>query len=225
VYVRRPDSKQSLLVQGDLPVTTRPEDWFETHLFNIDPQRIESIVIKHPNGPEVHLSRAKGTDDLTLANIPAGKKPKSDVVLHRMGTILQDNFAQNVASLKKFQFPADHASATIRTFDGLIAKTESAKVDGRNYVSYHFDVDPSKIKPAKDKSAGNDKKDQAKAGDKDSGKNGKSDNEPKVRKEADKYNKQLSGWAYTLPDYKYQLLSETMDDLTSAAEQAKKKSK
>lgn len=243
IYVRRPDSKQSLLVKGELPVSNRPEDWFETHLFNIDPQRIESIVITHPNGPEVHLSRAKGTDEFTLADIPAGKKAKSDVMLHRLGTVLEDTFAQNVASLKSFQFPDDHASATIHTFDGLVATTEAAKVDGRNYVSYHFDVDPSRIKPARDQAASADDKKgpgkitygkDAKSGDKDAAadkdkagdKGGAGDDDqPDVRKEAAKYNKQLDGWAYTLPDYKYELLSETMDSLTTAADKATDKGK
>jgi hypothetical protein len=152
--------------------------------------------------------------------VPAGREPRSDVMLHRMGTVLEDTYAQNVKSKDNYQFPASTASATIRTFDGLVANTMAAESGDRNYVHYAFSVDESKLKKTGEDASGD--KEAAGGGKAEGGKQA-ADDKPGVRREAENYNKQLSGWVYTIPDYKYDLLSETMDSLTKAASADKKK--
>jgi len=220
VYVRQPDSKQSLLVEGNLPVSSRVEDWFKKNLFNINSDRIESIQIDHPGGQEVSLSRQNGNDKFTLANIPKDSKPKSDVLLYRMSSILSGIYAQNVKAVANYQFPDDHATATIRTFDGLVATVQAAAADGRNYVHYHFDVDASKLKKPAESSSSKDKG----AADKKASADAETD-KPDVRKEAAKYNKTLADWVYTIPEYKYDLLVETMGNLTQPKAKEKTSSK
>ena len=202
VYVRQPGTKQSLLAQGDLPVSSRATDWFKKNLFSIEPDRIGSVDIKHPGGQEVSLSRAKGKDKFELTSVPKGREQQSDVVLYRMGTVLEDVFAQGVKSKDHYTFPDDHVTTTVRTFDGLVANIEAASSDGKNYVHYSFQVDESKLPAAKDS------KDKNAAADKGAVKL------PDIRKEAEGYNKELSGWVYSIPDFKYELLVQSLDQLT-----------
>lgn len=221
VYVRLPDSKQSLLVEGELPVSSRVEDWFQRNLFNIRADRIESIAIQHPGGKEVSLSRQNGNDKFKLANIPKGSKPRSDVFLYRMGSIMEGVYAQNVKALNNYQFPEDHATTTIRTFDGLVATVKAGASDGRNYVHYHFDVDASKLKKPAESSSSKDKG----AAEKKTSASAAAGRKPDVRKEAETYNKMLADWVYTIPEYKYDLLVETMHNLTQPKGQEKTSAK
>ena len=204
VYVRRTDAKQSLLVRGELPVSSRASDWFRKNLFSIEPDRIESVVIRHPDGQEVSLSRAKGKDKFELTSVPKGREPQSDVILYRMGNVLEDVYAQDIKSQDHYTFTDNHVTTTVRTFDGLVATIEAASADGRNYVHYVFQVDESRL-PAAAKTTDKDKN---AAGGKDAPK------QPDIRKEAEGYNKELSGWVYTIPEFKYDLLVESLDQLT-----------
>jgi hypothetical protein len=215
VYVRQPDSKQSLLVEGSLPVSSRVEDWFQKNLFNIKSNRIESIAIHHTDGQVVSLSRENGNDKFKLENIPKGSKPRSDVFLYRMGSIMEGVYAQNVKALDNYQFPDDHATTTIRTFDGLVATVKAGASNGRNYVHYHFDADASKLKKPAGSSSSKDKGAPDKKASADTGK------KPDISKEAAKYNKVMADWVYTIPEYKYDLLVETMDKLTQPKGQEK----
>jgi predicted nucleic acid-binding Zn-ribbon protein len=220
VYVRRPDDKQSLLVEGNLLVSSRASDWFKKNLFSIEPDRIESVVIKHPGGQEVSLSRIKGKDKFELNSVPKGREPQSDVILYRMGNVLEDVYAQNIKSRDHYAFLDDHVTTTVRTFDGLIANIEAASADGRNYVHYSFQVDESKLPAAAKDSKDNDKntaKVKNAAAAKDAAK------QPDIRKEAEDYNKEMSGWVYTIPEFKYELLVETLDQLTKPKVKGKDK--
>lgn len=189
LYVRRPDQAQSLLVEGRLTVTSQITDWFSQRLFSIAPDRIRSMVIRHPDGETVTVSREEKGDDFSVEPVPEGRKPQSEIILTRMGTVLENTFALNVASAEDFTFPGDHVRATIRTFDGLVTEVQAVRKDDRNYVAFRFSVDESRLSTEEEDG-------------------------PDVREQADKFNKTASGWVFTLPDHRYDLLTRTLNDLT-----------
>jgi hypothetical protein len=159
------------------------------------------VVIRHPGAEPIRLSRIERGEDFAVEPVPAGREPQSDIFLARTDGILENTFASNVTSARDYNFPADHVETVIRTFDGLVAEVQSAGRDGRNYVAFEFSVDASNLPPAADEE-----------GDR----SGKSAED--IRAEADKYNGIVSGWVYTLPDYRYQLLTRSLEDLTRPAE-------
>lgn len=190
LYVRRPDQAQSLLVEGQLSVSSHLTDWFDQHLFSIKPDRIESITIRHPDGETATVTRDEPGDDFSVEPVPEGRKPQSEIILTRMGTVLENTFAVNVASRETFTFPEDHVNTTIRTFDGLVAEAQAVRQDDRNYVGFSFNIDESRIAPEEE------------------------DDESDVRVEAENFNDIVSGWVFTLPDHRYDLLVRRLDDLT-----------
>lgn len=193
LYVRPPDQAQSLLVEGQLTVSSQITDWFDQHLFNIKPDRIESIVIRHPDGDTVTVSRDEPGDDFNVEPMPEGRKPQSELILTRMSTILENTFAVNVTSRETFTFPEDHVNTTILTFDGLVAEARAVRQDDRNYVAFRFIVDESRVSTAEEE---------------------EDDSTADIYSEAEKYNDVVSGWVFTLPDHRFDLLTRTLNDLT-----------
>jgi len=208
LYVRRPDQAQSLLVEGRLDVSSQITDWFDQQLFSIEADRIESVVIRHPDGENVTVSRDEPGGDFSVEPLPEGREPQSEIILARMGTILENTFALNVASQKTFSFPEDHVKTTIRTFDGLIAETKAVRKNERNYVAFHFSVDKSRIEKKQPAETQED------TGAKEDAGSSEEVKEPNVSEEVAEYNDTVSGWVFTLPDHRYDLLVRRLDDLT-----------
>lgn len=204
VYVRPPDDKQSLLVEGRLPVSSQITDWFDQNLFSVKPDRIASIVIHHPGLEGVRLVREESGEDFEVEPIPAGRERQSDLIVARMETVLENTFAGNVTAAADYSFPEDHVETVIRTFDGLVARVRGAEQDGRNYVAFEFGVDEARLPAAEE--SGEDQEGRAETGAAD------------IRAEAENYNNTVAGWIFTLPDYRYELFTRSLDDLTRPAE-------
>src|SRR5690606_28916946 len=149
LYVRRPDSTQSLLVEGALDVSVDVFDWFDRDLFDILAERVHRIELHHADGGQVVLERPRRGADLELQGVPEGKEAKP-LEVRRMGTLLEDVFVDNVRAAGKVQFPEDASKATVVTFDGLVAEVTAAKVDEARLVSYRFHHDPALAVPEKE---------------------------------------------------------------------------
>jgi len=214
LYVRLPDAKTALLVGGRLDVSTDVKDWFKSELFDINASRIRIIQIDHVDGSVVKLGREKNVDEFNLEDLPKGMQMQSSVIISRMGTMLEDLRADNVVSANRLA-KADQTTTTIHTFDGLIITINSAESGGINYSSFGFAVDENVAKKAGNEHAEKDK----------TGEDDKSD----PVKQAETLNKIMSGWAYAMPSFKYELFTNTMDKLSkkpdSAGESTQKKKK
>lgn len=199
LYVRLPDTQAALLVEGRLDISTNASDWFERSLFNIDANRIKHIDIVHADGGTVKLGRDKDTDDFTLEDLPTGKEMQSNVIISRMGTMLEDVAVDNVIKADKLA-GAEQATATIRTFDGLLITVVSAAGDEENYASFSFAAD----------------NDTSAATGEESGKEGATTNsdKPDPAREAASLNKLMSGWAYAIPSFRFELFTRKLEQLS-----------
>ena len=194
LYVRFPDSDTALLAEGRLQLSADIRDWFNRNLMDIDGARISSIVIERADAPVVSLHREKDTDDFSLDNIPEDKEIQSAVIITRMSTMLESLAAEGVRSSSSV---SDYIVSTTRlsTFDGLQISISNAIVDGSSYASFSFSADDSET---------------VDAGSEDTG---EMDGQASVSEEAAMLNKVHSGWAYQIPDYKFELFDESLDDL------------
>ncbi len=199
LYVRLPEDEQALLVEGDLELSADITDWFTRELFSIESSRIKRIEITQANAPAVILSREQDIDDFTLENIPEGRQAQSTVMITRMGTILEQIAADNVLRSEKLD-GAEQIVATVQTFDGLIVKITSARLEEGNYSNFQFSVatNETTVETAEED------EDMTNADD------------PLAA--ATSLNEQLSGWAYAIPDFKFEIFSRSLDSLTKAVE-------
>ena len=195
LYVRLPEQDQALLVEGKLDVSANVSDWFTRELFNIGSSRIKQVEILHSDGSSVNLSREQDIDNLAVMNIPEGKEAQSDVIITRMGTLLEDIFVDNVIKAEKLD-SAEQTIARVETFDGLTVTITSARLDETNYSSFEFS--------AKEAASESDSEDEGK--------------ETSRLEEAAELNRRLQGWAFAIPDFKFELFTRTLDSLTRTIE-------
>jgi len=202
LYVRLPGESTTLLVEGRIDASVQVKDWFDRDLFSIDGDRVKNIHIVHPDGESLRLQRVEKAGDLVLTDIPENMEMQSSVVVSRMGTLLEDVFVDDVVKAEK---AADGAQtiATVQTFDGRVATINSATLGGTGYSRFHFSA-------AETPSAGDDGngEDDAGAADDDSG-----EKKPDPAAEADALNDRLSGWAYAIPAFKFELFTRRPADL------------
>ena len=202
LYVRLANAQAALLVEGRLDVSAEVRDWFERSLFSIDANRIKHIHIAHADGSTVTLSRKADIDDFTLQDLPAGKEMQSNVIISRMGTLLEDVAVDNVMQADKLA-GTEQTTATIHTFDGLLITIVSAVVGEDNYATFSFAADDSMSTAAEEQS---EKEATTTASDK-----------PGPAQEAASLNKLMSGWAYAIPSFKFELFTRKLEQLSKDA--------
>ena len=145
LYVRLPNAGNALLVQGRVDVSTDAGRWFNRDLFDITPDRVQSIHVAHADGGSVKMTREMKGADLVLADVPEGKEAQTSVLLSRMGTVLETFFLENARAVANVTMSADAATMTVRTFDGVVATLISARVDDKPMTRISFAYEPPPV--------------------------------------------------------------------------------
>ncbi|MCZ6526228.1 MAG: DUF4340 domain-containing protein [Gammaproteobacteria bacterium] len=198
IYVRLPDQEQALLVEGMLGISANISDWFRRQVFDIKSDRVREISIQHHDGTTVLLKRENDIDELMLTNIPEGKKAQSEVILSSMGIMLESLLVDNVRATDKVEYPEVQSTATLKTFDGIIATIHSAKVGEHRYARFSFTYDASIAEPLDVDSSNAD----------DSGVDKSS-----VAQEVDYLTEVTYGWLYEIPEFKFKLFTKRLSNL------------
>ncbi len=135
IYVRRPGDVQSWLAGGAADITAIKRDWLERKIVNLEAKRIRRIVIHHPDGEVVILSRANPEDkDFALGNMPKGKKLIDPSGPNTVGRALADFLLDDARKDSRPFDSANQATADFTTFDGLTVKTRIVKQRGKHWM-------------------------------------------------------------------------------------------
>lgn len=137
VYVRRPGDAQAWLASdnaGDFD--SEKSDWLERKIINIKPAQVKRLVIRHPGGETVVLSKATPeTPGFTLENIPQGKKLMSPASLETVGGALADLQLDDV---RNGPIPFDGTKTVttdVTTFQGLSVRVLTTERDGKFWIT------------------------------------------------------------------------------------------
>jgi hypothetical protein len=135
VYLRRPGNDQTWLAAGGPDVTDERRDWLERKIIDIDGARVTKVVVRHPDGETVTISKpTPEAKDFVLESIPAGKKLISQSGVNYVGEALGNLMLDDVRkSADSFDAQAT-VTADIVTFDGLAVQVLVSKRDGKNWV-------------------------------------------------------------------------------------------
>jgi len=223
LYVRQPDAGNALLVEGRIDVSTDMGNWLNRDLFDIAPDRVQSIQVVHADGASIKMERESKGADLVLADVPAGKEAQSSVVLSRMGTVLETFFLESARAAGNVTLPADATTMTARTFDGLVATFVSARIDDKPMTRISFAYEA----PAAAAANGNQGVrviEPTDTGNPESKKPPVNDSDPlipvpattpaaDVKGEVEKYNTAVKDWVFQVPQFKFELLTRRMEDL------------
>ncbi len=135
LYVRRPGNVQTWLTEGASDITDRRRDWLERKIINIEAKRIRRIVIHHPGGEIVILSKASlETKDFALDNMPKGKKLIDAGTANSVGKALADLLLDDVRKGPQAFDAAGAVSADFTTFNGLLVSVLVSKEGDKNWI-------------------------------------------------------------------------------------------
>jgi hypothetical protein len=135
VYVRQPGNAQSWLARGTLDLTGDTAQWLQRNIVDIPETKVKEAVLTQPDGETLDITRDKPEDKPKLANLPEGRKLKSDTALVEPAGALANLELTDVRPAKDVEFPATGvATAHYTTFDGLELTVDVAEKDGGSWL-------------------------------------------------------------------------------------------
>jgi len=218
-YVRRAGEPAAWLVEGDLKLATKRNDWMETQVLDLPVDRVRRVTITHPEKRPVVVSKADPKQQLfTLHDAPAGYEARSSAVISSIGGLLLDVRFDDVAAVKRIEGLVPRTIVEVQTFDGLVATLEQYDVKEKNFVKFDFAFNPDLVyaAPATDAPA-----DAAKAPARPDAPQAAEPAAPapkikpasEVQAEIETLQEKTAPWVYALPDYKTRIIDKQMEDL------------
>jgi hypothetical protein len=208
VYVRKADSEQAWLAEGDPTLKAEPLDWILRAVIDVDVERVKDVETKSPKGELVlHIAKEKAEDkEYAIKNLPAGRKPKEARTVGYVAESLDNTNLDDVKKVGEIDFEKNGiAVGTWRTFDGLVIKAKMAEVEKKFWISLSAEVDEAALLKEKPKP-------ETKLKDADT-----------VRKEAAEINSRVRAWAYHLPTTSSRFMTYKLDDLMEPEKKDEKK--
>ena len=212
-YVRRAGEAAALLVEGELSVKLKRNEWVDTAIANIAVDRVRKVSLLPEGEAPVVVTKADRKEQLfTLQDIPQGKEAKSAALVSNIGGLMLDLRFEDVASAKQVEGLKPVRRAVLETFDGLVATLESFAVENRTLVSLRFEHQPAaaQAEPAKSANTDSTGKEQETA----------AAAAPDVGKEVASLNERTKPWVYQIADYKARTLNRRFEELVKVKEKA-----
>jgi hypothetical protein len=193
-YIRLPSDPQTWLVLGELNPGDKARDWLTRDVADIKDKQLKRVVVRHPDGERVTVSKDKPEDtSFKIQGIPAGKEPATDFVADEFGRVLTLLLLDDVAEASKVPFPANKTiKAEFEGFDGFKVSVDYAEIDGKHWIKLRGEATPPKEPPAE----------------------GATD----WVKAMAELNQRAENWAFEVPAYEVAPLKKRMADITKKIE-------
>lgn len=215
-YVRRAGDQQSWQVSGSLDVPTTSDAWLRKDIIDVSSDRIQSFTVTIDGGkPWSAEKSARTASSFSVDGVPKGKELNSPSAADNISSALATLALADVRKASELQAQKPSAHTTFRTFDGLVAEVDGWAQDSKHYIALTTSYDaalaqrfkvapaePAKA-PAAEGSAANDK----------TAPPPPAAPERNVAEESKSQNAVLAGWAYEIPDYKYEAIFKPLDEL------------
>ena len=216
-YVRRANEAASWQINTTFEVPTVVDAWLRRELLDISGERVQEATVAI-GGKSYTASKSGRTDvEFKLDGIPKGKEA-APANANTFATALQGLALSEVRTAQEFGNPAPAATATFKTFDGLVAQLTGWSLEGnKRYVTIttsfdeatakKFELPAAAAEPAKTEEG---KSEQTKP----AAEPAKAQNTPdKVREEANSANQRFAGWVFEIPAYKYDVIFKPVDQM------------
>jgi hypothetical protein len=237
MYVRKAGDKTTWLASGQVEVPREPIGWLESRFADVQRDRIKSVVVTHPDGSTVTVSREKQADPFVVKDVPAGRELKDPGVGDTIASTLTGLAFQDVAAAGSIEVPAaapaggatpptaeikPGPSIVVRTLDGLVVTVKSVSKEAKAWWTLKADVDeavvaantagaPADAKPT-DAKPDPANPDAAKSAD-TSGPVSTAAALESMRKQAAELNASWAPYAFAPADWKVRSINSTLPDL------------
>ena len=197
LYIRKPDQKQALLVEGVLDISANNIDWINRDLMHIPSAEVKNITIQYPDGKVFEINKeTKDQPDFNIKGTTGDIPSASRIIVKRMATGLEGMRADGVKAVSNFTFPDDSIMTTVTTFNGMVVTARLAHQSGHTYA--HFSFSATADVPGAMNMQG-----------KTAGGNTDSVNPEELLQKLST----LSEWVYQIPDFKYEALTSDPESI------------
>lgn len=141
VYMRVAGKPESWLVEGIVSAGAGPSDWVSKKIIDITGGSMKRLEITSPKGGTVAVGRNAATDkNFTLEDIPEGKRQRGEWETNQMPKALENLTLIDLKRADEVDFGDGAYRGQFTTFDGLIIKSETAKLGKKYWVRLSADA-------------------------------------------------------------------------------------
>lgn len=135
-YVRIPDQNQAWLASGNLLAEAEFKNWLDNPIVDIPRQRIEQVVLNHPNGDRMVVTKSlKAEGSFVLEGIGADEKLISQYYPSDIGRALEKLEAHQVRRTDRVEFLENATlKGEYRTIEGMTIAFELTTADGKDWM-------------------------------------------------------------------------------------------
>jgi len=205
-YARLRDSAESALIDHRLTLPAERVEWLDQTIVDISDAEVVELEIVHPDGDTIKAIKASADDEnFTLQDIPPGQEIKSNWTVNSLANALSALSLQSVAPEDAVEWPGP-VGFSLLTADGLLVEAELVSSESEAAGSetaekeYWLRVRAGLYTTAIDGAV--------EAVDDPSG----------TASRADGINNRVEGWAYRIPQYKYESMTRRLTDLLQSTE-------
>lgn len=218
-YVRRAGEPKSWQINKSIDTSSSADQWVRKSIIDVGADRVQSAVVTVGNAKPYSAEKKTRADaDFAVVGLPKGKELSSPSAADSFASALTGLTLSDVKTANAIT-DKPSATATIKTFDGLVAEATGWQRDEKYYVALKTSYDAALAEKFKVATAETEKKDDAANGEGAPPAADKPAAEPakpaalNVEEEASKANAQLNGWVYEIPAYKYEAIFKPIDEL------------
>ena len=135
VYMRIAGKKESWLIEGIVSTGSGPADWVSKKILDISGDAMKRLQIASPKGGRVAVGRKAVKDkNFTLEDIPAGKRQRGEWETNQMPKAFENLELIDLKRADEMDFAKATYKGSFTTFDGLVIKSEAAKLGKKYWV-------------------------------------------------------------------------------------------
>ncbi|QWF70363.1 DUF4340 domain-containing protein [Methylomonas paludis] len=146
-FVRRPDARQSWLVQGQISVERDPWQWLDSSLIDFGGERIYEVVLSKAGAKSIRLYKQQTGDvNFQLADVPPSRVALGSESLNALAARLSNLIFADVLSRTGSIHPdVSHLmTAHYLTVDGLVVDVGAWQQNGKYYAQLQAKLDTEK---------------------------------------------------------------------------------
>lgn len=184
-YVRKAGEKQSWLADGTVQVGRTANAWMVRRIIKIPYKEVARMTVRQPDGALLVVHKEPKDKNLTVDDIPEGRKLKKATEANIMAEILNDLDLEDVKKESDLTWPEKPIVAEVTTYDGLVVTIETIK-NGDDYWARF---------KARSEATGDDEA------------------KKKVEERVKNINSRVTGWAYNLAPGHGESVTKKMSEL------------
>lgn len=204
-YARLVDSEASVLVDRSLELPKKRTDWLDQAIVDITDQEVVEVSIAHPDGEKIRIVKVSADDEnFNLQDIPEGREIRSAWTVNAPANALAGLTLETVAPESDIGW-SGAVQFSLITADRLVLDADLVRIEpseedesgsAEHWLRLKAGVYSTALEPDTEPS--------------------RTPEETSAR--ARELNQGLEGWAYRIPQYKYDAMAKRLEDLLTSQE-------